>query len=87
MSITLKLELISKAVSDLNTLKQECDGMQMSVPAIVGGGKTVNKLDEIARILYTMNQNLSSLISETSSYLQVVKTNFETADKNASVEK
>lgn len=82
-TIDIKINTLESAINELKSVKQSCDGAKKIPPTTVGGGKTVNELEEIGKLYQTMNGHLSMMISSTISLLQKTKDGFQTDDKMA----
>lgn len=82
-TIDIKINTLESAINELKSVKQSCDGAKKIPPTTVGGGKTVNELEEIGKLYQTMNGHLSMMISSTISLLQKTKDGFQTDDKTA----
>lgn len=82
-TIDIKINALESAINELKSVKQSCDGAKKIPPTTVGGGKTVNELEEIGKLYQTMNGHLSMMISSTISLLQKTKDGFQTDDKTA----
>lgn len=84
--INIKSDAIDSAVKDLRSLKQSCDSANTNPPGTVGGGKTVNELEEIGKLYQTMYTHFSQMISSTISLLEKTKTGFAESDRKAADE-
>lgn len=82
-TIDIKINTLESAINELKSVKQSCDGAKKLPPTTVGGGKTINELEEIGKLYQTMNGHLSMMISSTISLLQKTKDGFQTDDKTA----
>lgn len=85
-TIDIKINTLESAINELKSVKQSCDGTKKTPPATVGGGKTVNELEEIGKLYQAMNGHLSAMIGSTISLLQKTKDGFQTDDKTAASE-
>ena len=79
--LDIKLNPITTAINELNNLKRICDAAKKAPPTTVGGGKTVNELEEIGKQYQTINGHLSLMISSTIMLMKKTRNEFETSDK------
>lgn len=81
-TINIKTQQIEKAISDLRIIQSTLSAAKKTPPPIVGGGKTVNQLEEIGKLYWGMNQHLSSMLESTVCMLKRTKEEFETNDQS-----
>ena len=79
--INVNITEIDNAITKLHGLleKNEC----ATPPVTVGGGKSVNELENIANTYMMLNKSFEDLISNTISFLQNVKDSYVSSDKKA----
>lgn len=81
--IKIEVSEIDNAITRLQGLQSRCESRKTAPPVTVGGGKTVNELEEIANVYETLNSHLNDLISNTISFLQNVSDSYISSDVNA----
>lgn len=81
--INVNLTEIDNAITKLHELQSECNSRNTTPPATVGGGKTVNELEDIANIYKTLNTHFETLLSNTISFLQNVRDSYTASDTEA----
>ena len=81
--INVKITEINNAITKLKGLQSKCKSRNTTPPTTVGGGKTVNELENIANIYNMMNHDFEELISNTISFLQNVKNSYVSSDAKA----
>lgn len=79
-NIDVKIKEITNYINQLKKLKQTLDSSKKAPPSTVGGGQTVNELEEIGKMYQMLNTHLSSMIGSTISFLEVTRRGFETTD-------
>ena len=77
---TAALETVAKKMSELAS---EWQARNTNPPATVGGGKTVNQFEELAKIYKELNAGMVKLASNTSLFLTNVKNSFVDSDNKA----
>lgn len=81
--INIKINEISNAISKLQGLQSRCVFVNIAPPSTVGGGRTVNELEDIAAAYKSLNIQLEILISNTISFLQNVRDSYISSDEKA----
>lgn len=81
--IKVKVSEINNAITRLQGLQSRCISRNTTPPATVGGGKTVNELEDIADVYKTLNTHFEDLISNTISFLQNVRDSYTSSDTRA----
>ena len=81
--INVKINEIDNAITKLQGLQSRCISMNTTPPATVGGGRTVNELEEIAAVYKSLNSHFEMLISNTISFLQNVRDSYISSDEQA----
>lgn len=84
--ISVKINVLAQKISELESLKQSCNNAKSNPPSTVGGGKTVNELEEIGKLYKTMYDHFLEMISSTISFMQKTKDGFESSDREAASE-
>lgn len=81
--INIKITEISNAIEKLRELQSKFNSRNTTPPSTVGGGNTVNELENIAGVYKTLNRDFSELLSNTIAFLNNVKTSYEESDQKA----
>lgn len=81
--INVKITEINSAITKLQNLQSRCDSINTPPPSTVGGGQTVNELEDIADVYKALNRDFAELISNTISFLQNVKVSYMESDTKA----
>lgn len=81
--IKINIVELDSSINKLQSLKSKCISNQKSVPPTVGGGKTVNELEDIAELYQTINSSLETLIANTISFLSNIKDSYVSSDQKA----
>lgn len=82
-NITIQIENISTALASLNSVKESLDQSKSAFPIPVGGGKTIDKLMEIAEAYQLLNTAMSVLVNNTISFLNSTGLHFSESDETA----
>ena len=77
--INIKISELDAAITNLQSLKSACDGINTIAPTTVGGGKTVNEIENIASVYKSLNTHVGDMIS----FMQNIRASFITSDSNA----
>lgn len=78
--IKIKVSEINSAITRLQGLQSRCNSRNTTPPATVGGGKSVNELEDIADVYKTLNTHFEDLVSNTVSFLQNVRDSYTSSD-------
>ena len=78
--ININIAEIDNAIAKLRGLQSKYIS---APPATVGGGKTVNELENIANTYMLLNKSFIGLITNTISFLENVKDSYSSSDKKA----
>lgn len=81
--IKVKVSEINNAIIRLQGLQSRCSSRSTTPPATIGGGKTVNELEDISGVYKAINTNLENLISNTIAFLQNVRDSYINSDTKA----
>lgn len=81
--IKVKISEINSAITKLQRLQSRCNSRNTTPPTTVGGGKTVNELEDIADVYKSLNTQFGVLVSNTISFLQNVKDSYVSSDTKA----
>lgn len=81
--IKVKVTEIDNAIEKLQRLQIRCNTRNITPPTTVGGGQTVNELEDIADVYKSLNTNFGVLVSNTISFLQNVKDSYASSDTKA----
>lgn len=78
--ININIAEIDNAIAKLRGLQSKYIG---APPVTVGGGKTVNELENIANTYMLLNKSFTGLITNTISFLENVRDSYSSSDKKA----
>lgn len=81
--IKIQINELNNEIEELKELRSKCSSRKTKPPATVGGGKTVNELEDIADIYVSMNNSFEILISNTISFLENVRDSYVSSDSKA----
>lgn len=81
--IKVKITEINNSITKLKNLQSRCNTRNTTPPTTVGGGKTVNELEDIADVYKSLNTHFGVLISNTISFLQNVRDSYTSSDTKA----
>lgn len=81
--IKINVPEINSAITRLQGLQSRCNSRNTTPPATVGGGKTVNELENLADVYKALNTHFEDLISNTISFLQNVRDSYTSSDTKA----
>ena len=81
--IKVKVSEINSAITRLQGLQSRFNSRKTTPPTTVGGGKTVNELEDIADVYKTLNTHFEDLITNTISFLQNVRDSYTASDTKA----
>ena len=84
-SIDYQIKGIDDAMSDLNYIKGKIASQKNNpaLPSSTGGGNTVNKMEELAKVYSDLYTHLEELVNNTILFLNKTKTAIEEADRKA----
>lgn len=83
IEVNIKVTEINNTIGKLQSLQSRYSSIDITPPTTVGGGKTVNELENLAATYKMMNVYLRSLISNTISFLQNVRDSYVSSDEEA----
>lgn len=81
--IKIKINALNDSITELKNLKTACQDWETTCPETVGGGQTVNELESIAALYKSLNTHFIDLVSNTISFMENVKTSYESSDQEA----
>lgn len=81
--IKIDIACLNQAINKMNTYKKNWAANNTTAPTTVGGGKTVNELEEIAQLYKDLNKLMVTLASNTAEFLTDVKESYEESDRKA----
>ena len=81
--INVKITEINNAITKLQGLQLRCASRTTTPPATVGGGKTVNELEDIAKVYKNINTNFGELNKNTIMFLQNIRDSYISSDTKA----
>ena len=62
--VNINSSAINQAIGKLQRLKTACDAVNTDYPPIVGGGQSVNELEQIALLYKSINTQLSFISAD-----------------------
>ena len=81
--IKVNIENLEGAISKLNNYAKNWASNPSTPPATIGGGKTVNELEELAKIYEELNDHMVLLASNTATFFTNVKNSYQESDHKA----
>lgn len=82
--IKIKISALNDSITELKKLKSACQHWDTTSPQIIGGGHTVNELESIVTLYKSLNTHFIDLVSNTISFMENVKTSYESSDQESS---
>ncbi|WP_075718710.1 hypothetical protein [Roseburia sp. 499] len=79
--IEIDINALNVFISELKTLQSNWLNHEVNSPETVGGGGTVNQLEEIAKVYAGLQIKMGALLSGTISFLDYTKKEYEEQDK------
>lgn len=81
--IKVNIENLEEAIAELNKYASDWACNSTTPPTTVGGGKTVNELEELAKIYKELNDHMVLLASSTATFFTDVKNSYQESDHKA----
>ncbi len=81
--IKVKVSEINNAITRLQKLQSRCVSKNTPPPTTVGGGKTVNELENVADVYKDLYTNFEYLIANTIAFLQNARDGYVVSDTEA----
>lgn len=81
--INVNIVKLNSGIARMQRLQSKCSGTKTAKPATVGGGKTVNELENMAGTYEKLNVHLEKLLSNTTSFLENVRDSYISSDEKA----
>ena len=81
--IKVNLESLDAAIARLNNLVANWQANPTTPPVTVGGGKTVNGLEELAQMYKELNDHMVLLASNTSAFFTNIRNSYQENDQKA----
>lgn len=81
--IKINLTNLDNGISRFNTLARNWGANDTMPPITVGGGTTVNELEELAQVYKTLNEHMVTLASNTAAFLNDIKQSYQESDQKA----
>lgn len=78
--INIKITEINNAITRMQGLQTRCVSRNTTQPDTVGGGQTVNELENMADIYKSLNSHFEELVTNTILFLQNVRDSYESGD-------
>ncbi|OUP41487.1 DUF5344 family protein [Pseudoflavonifractor sp. An187] len=81
--IKISVSGLQDSIAQLRKLKDDWEANDVSVPATIGGGRTVNEMELLAQLYKKLNFHMVSLAENTIAFLTNVKNSYEESDNKA----
>lgn len=81
--IKINVNALNDAIARLKNLRTTCQNTKNKIPDTVGGGLMVNELESISSLYEELDSGFTNLVSNTISFMENVKTSYESGDKKA----
>jgi uncharacterized protein Yka (UPF0111/DUF47 family) len=81
--INISIEALEKEIDSLRRLQSSSIVFRLGPQNLVSGGKTVGELEKIADMYKTLNDDFTTLISNTIAFMENVKNSYMSNDANA----
>lgn len=81
--INIDITCLGQAIKRMETFVKDWSSNDTRCPGTLGGGKTVNELEELAQIYKDLNNLMVSLASNTAEFLSDIKESYEESDRKA----
>ncbi len=81
--IKVNLDNLEGAILKLNNYAANWESNPTTPPATVGGGQTVNELEELAQMYKDLNTHMVTLASTTAAFFTNVKNSYQESDQKA----
>lgn len=83
IEIIIRTAKLDESISDLKSLRSQCQNFDINYPNTVGGGRTVDELECMAKLYQDINNKFIELINNTISFMENLKDSFEESDRKA----
>ena len=81
--IKIDIDNLNSEINKLKELKKKIASNKKKPTAVVGGGSTVAYIEKIGNDYKNMEDKMESLVQNTISFMNNIKTSYVTSDKNA----
>ncbi len=81
--IKVQITELNNAITKLQGLRSRYESMDIVRPAPSGGGRTVNEIEDIAKVYNMLDRDFKELISNTISFFQNVCDSYVSSDIKA----
>ena len=81
--IKINTSKLDDVIKRLGVLEKNWNANDTKPPVTVGGGKTVNELEELAAVYQNLNSHMAALASTTAAFLKGVKESYQESDQKA----
>lgn len=82
--IIIDTENLTSEIDKLKTLREKISNNKESATTVVGGGTTVEEIENLGNEFKSMEVKMESLVRNTILFMNNVKNSYVTSDKNAS---
>ncbi len=82
--IKIKTDNLNMEIGNLRALGQKINASNIKCPGVVGGGSSVQEVENIGRIYQTIHAQLAALVLNTVSFMENVNTSYQSSDNKAS---
>lgn len=79
--IEIDINALNASILELKALQSNWSGNEVNAPATIGGGGTVNQMEEMADLYVGLHVKMGALLSGTISLLELTKQEYEAADQ------
>ena len=81
--IKVKITELNNAITKLQGLKSRYESIRIIHPVPSGGGRTVNEIEDIAKVYNILENDFEELVSNTISFFQNVRDSYKSSDIKA----
>lgn len=81
--INIDIACLTQAINRMRKYEKDWAANDTACPGTMGGGKTVNELEELAQLYKDMNQLMVTLASNSAEFLSDIKESYVESDRKA----
>lgn len=82
--IKIKNDALSTEISNLRNLNTKIRSSNIKCPTVVGGGTSIQQIENIGKSYQQMHKQLEMLVSSTVSFMENINNSYKSSDKKAS---
>jgi len=82
--IKIKTSNLSTEIGNLRALNQKISSSCIKCPAVVGGGTSIQEIENIGKTYRKMHNQFGTLVSSTISFMENVNNSYKSSDNKAS---